>query len=103
MLLRQDSRLLGSVLYPAGADYGLAREEFGLRRSLALLADDEYIIYECDEGDTLASVAHRFYSNAYMWWIIADVNELVDVWDLAMGTKLKIPKKDTLSRLWSRK
>lgn len=43
------------------------------------------------ELDTLDSIALFYYNNPLYWWIIADVNDIQDVFNLKVGNSLQIP------------
>lgn len=51
-------------------------------------SDEFYIVCE---GDTLLSISYQFYRNHTNWDSIAKRNDLVDPWDLTIGTTLAIP------------
>jgi nucleoid-associated protein YgaU len=44
-------------------------------------------------GDTISGIANRFYGDWRLWRLIADRNELVDVRELSIGTRLLLPPK----------
>jgi nucleoid-associated protein YgaU len=65
---------------------------------------EDDLIYQVKEGDTLFSIAYRFYEDTNFkskgfevrpsgfWWIIAEVNNIVDATQpLKAGTTLVIP------------
>ena len=54
--------------------------------------DNDIYIYSKD-GDRLDNLAHRFYKDSSLWWIIAKANELKsDSLFLEAGIRLWIPK-----------
>lgn len=42
-------------------------------------------------GAKLGLIAHEFYSDARLWWVIADASDIIDPFDIAAGTELRIP------------
>lgn len=44
-------------------------------------------------GDTLSGIAYRFYGDWQQWRAIADKNSIVDVRQIAIGTRLVIPPR----------
>lgn len=48
-------------------------------------------------GDSLDSIALRYYGNPLYWWIIADVNRIQDIFNLKVGTRLSIPYLNQIS------
>ena len=47
------------------------------------------------KGDTLWSLAERYYGNPWLWPRIADANGITDVTDIPPGAPIHIPVKDT--------
>jgi spore germination protein YaaH len=43
------------------------------------------------EGDTLQDIAFNFFKNSKYWWIIADVNSIINPFELNVGVSLTIP------------
>jgi hypothetical protein len=53
--------------------------------------DDEYVATE--SGDRLDTLAHQFYGDSTLWWIIASANNIHNaVFALEDGTILRIPQ-----------
>ena len=48
------------------------------------------------EGETLDTLAFKFYKNSKLWWIIADYNNILDPFDLTPYTTLDIPDMDRI-------
>jgi hypothetical protein len=48
-------------------------------------------VYVVESGDTLSSIADRFYDDPESWRAIAEANDLADPDTLAVGTRLEIP------------
>lgn len=52
--------------------------------------------YTVRQDDTLLSIAHRFYKNSKGWYIIADKNNIDDIFNLEVGSRLIIPNHTKL-------
>jgi len=52
-------------------------------------ADDKLHIVRDEE--TLTSIAHQYYRNGKYWYIIADRNNILDIFTLFTGQELVIP------------
>lgn len=55
------------------------------------LGDKSYIIRQ---GDTLTSIAYKFYKEPLKWFIIADVNNIQNPFILDIGKSIIIPNID---------
>lgn len=53
--------------------------------------EDQYFTVTISEKDRLDIVANYFYNTANFWWIIAIANNIMDPFDLPVGTVLRIP------------
>lgn len=69
------------------------------RTPLTYIITSADIFYIISEGDSLLSIAERFYNNSALWYVIADANPnvITDVFDLPFNTTITIPDLDTLS------
>lgn len=59
-------------------------------------------IYRLQDGDTLHKLAHRYLGDSNLWWIIAEVNRLVDPWAdfaalLATNETIRIPSRSRVA------
>jgi Contractile injection system tube protein/LysM domain len=52
-------------------------------------------VHTVADGDSLPSVAHRYYGEPTLWRMIAQANQIDDPLRLASGTQLQIPRIDT--------
>lgn len=50
-------------------------------------------------GETLDAIAERYYKNQNLWWLIADVNNIVFPLDIQSGQTVKIPNRSVLADL----
>ncbi len=46
------------------------------------------------ESTRLGALAHEHYGDAALWWVIADVNDVMDPFNLPVGEELRIPARD---------
>ena len=49
------------------------------------------------KGESLSSIARKYYGDSKHWKVIANANPKVDQKNLAIGTKLSIPPKATIA------
>lgn len=54
--------------------------------------NDKY--YTVRQGDSITSIAHKFYGEPLYWFIIADANNLINPMDINEGDGLLIPNRD---------
>lgn len=50
-------------------------------------------------GEELWMIARKYYGNARYWWVIADVNEIINPIDLTPGDELIIPPIDLIKTI----
>ena len=48
-------------------------------------------VHQVIEGDRLDTIAFKYYNNSKLWYIIADVNGIINPFELEIGIKLLIP------------
>ena len=58
--------------------------------------DDSYYTVTLETENRLDLVAYSFYGSARYWWIVAMANGIIDHFDVAVGTRLRIPPMLTL-------
>lgn len=66
-------------------DSALFRERFRIEKDIN---DSEYIV---KQGDTLNTIAFGFYRDSKLWYVIADVNDIQNPFELTIGMSLRIP------------
>jgi Uncharacterized protein containing LysM domain len=54
--------------------------------------EKNYQLYTVAEGDSLSSIAQKFYGDLYRWPLILEYNNLTDPNLIEVGMVLKIPK-----------
>ena len=53
----------------------------------------EYMVYTWNQGDRLDNLAMKYYGHPERWWIILSHNpEIIDINNIAPGTKLRLPR-----------
>jgi hypothetical protein len=53
--------------------------------------NDDANIYVCKQGDTLEKIAFKEYGSPTLWWVVADVNRIINpALELEMNQKLKL-------------
>ena len=64
------------------------------------VADKFHVV---SEGETLHSIALKYYNSQYPWFIIADVNSSIiqDIFELVVGTTLLIPDLKLIYSLYA--
>ena len=78
----------GFIIYHTEGDQATYRDSLIFKGSV----DDTF--YTIREGESLLSIARKFYRSSYSWFIIADANPVViaDIFDLPVGEVILIPK-----------
>ena len=50
--------------------------------------------------DTLDALAFKFFGDSKYWWIIADINQILNPFELELGTVLLIPDLDIIKAIY---
>lgn len=58
--------------------------------------DDTYFAVVGKYIDRLDLIAHKFYQDSKLWWVIAKANNIENPWDIPIDTILRIPATATL-------
>lgn len=53
--------------------------------------EDLYIVTDISNANRLDILAQNYYSDAKFWWVIAIANNIIDPFDVPVGTRLRIP------------
>lgn len=64
---------------------------FKNRKKLSSENFSRFSTHTMTTGQTLDQVAHLFYVNSRLWWVIAEVNNIFNPLDLQDGSELLIP------------
>ena len=60
-------------------------------------------IYSVVAGERLDQIAYKFGGNSQLWWVIADVNQIVEFpLFIEAGTRLKIPTQEVFRQAAAR-
>lgn len=58
--------------------------------------DDNFFSVTIKYANRLDLIAHKFYSDSKLWWVIAKANNITDPLEVPLNTILRIPAKATL-------
>ena len=61
------------------------------RHKVVYIKSDKDRYFTTIQGDTIWNIAHQAYGDSKLWWIISDVNNMEDPFDLEPGMSLLIP------------
>jgi hypothetical protein len=64
---------------------------FGQPFNVQQTSRDEYVKIDNTTENRLDIIALKYYNNPTMWWIIAAANNILDVFEVPVGTVLRIP------------
>ena len=71
--------------------------DYSLDRNPVIYTDSPDDVYHIvKEDDTLTSISHKYYGTGRYWYIIADKNNILDIFYLTLGSMLVIPNKNNL-------
>lgn len=77
-----------SAVYFPNGDVLLENNEENTRKAVNYLLNNDYII---QDGDTLQSIAYSIYGDSSFWWVIADINNILNPFEeLVVGGILTI-------------
>lgn len=78
--------------YSKGVVFRLEDNTFILQRGeLAYKESPNDIIHVIIQNERLDTIAYKYYKNSKLWWVIADVNNVFDPFDLSGFSTLVIP------------
>lgn len=63
------------------------------RRPINHQEDIDDVIYTIKEGDSLTNIAFKFYNSSNLWFLIADANNIINPFELELGTNIIIPNQ----------
>lgn len=80
------------MLYKEGFIINYKEGDQSLQRDRLVYKEDANDrIYTIQEGDRLTQIAFKFYGEPLKWFIIADVNEIQNPFELEAGQEIIIP------------
>lgn len=62
-----------------------------IQKFIKVSAEDQYYTVTLYEKNRLDIVSNMYYSTPKYWWVIAIANNIIDPFDLPIGTNLRIP------------
>jgi len=70
------------------------------RASASFRGSSDYRIHVVRDADVgrLDLVAYEYYGNPGWWWVIADANDIIDIFSIKPGATLKIPSRSVVER-----
>jgi nucleoid-associated protein YgaU len=98
---RQNLRLPKENLYSNGYIVDLGEEGMLLKRDRLIynFKSERDVRHRVTAGETLSSLAYRYYNNSLSWFILADVNNIYNPFNLTPGSILLIPDIDIIENL----
>ena len=86
MEINQDNPFItGFVFQYTEGDFSLEREKLKYIQS----ENDE--LHQVTKWDTLSDISYDKYGSSKWWWVIADINNVFDPFDLSPHTNLILP------------
>ena len=83
-------------LYDKGYIINYPNGEQSLQRDVLVYKEDiEDGLYTIRDGDNLTMIAYKFYKDPLKWFVIADVNEIENPFNLEVGRDIIIPNLNT--------
>lgn len=70
-----------------------------LRKAIILNESIDDSLHTVIEGDSLNSIAFNYYNNSKLWYVIADVNNIQNPFELVIGQSLIIPTHSKLNNV----
>jgi hypothetical protein len=64
--------------------------------SIPTTEKDSYYNVGVKSLNRLDLIAHMFYKNSKLWWVIAEANNIIDPYDIPVGVTLTIPDTSSL-------
>lgn len=93
MALRETSPYARELRY---VDHTTGETFFGPRlpASLAEIATEPDVRVLVTESTRLGHLARDRYDDPALWWVIADVNDITDPFNLPLGEEIRVPSRD---------
>lgn len=79
-------------------DTGKVYHENWIKRIIDISEEDTYITVDMTRENRLDMISYEYYNTPRFWWVIAIANDILDPFDVPIGTQLRIP---TLSSLYN--
>jgi len=79
-------------LYDKGYIINYPLGDQSLQRDMLVYKEDiDDMSYTIKDGDNLTKIAYQFYKDPLKWFVIADVNNISNPFDLTIGRAIVIP------------
>tara|TARA_R110001632_G_scaffold64779_1_gene153877 strand:+ start:457 stop:768 length:312 start_codon:yes stop_codon:yes gene_type:complete len=78
-------------------------DKFFRRTPIDYIQGPTDMIHLVQTQDTLSNLSYRYYNNSKYWWVLADVNKIHDVFDIATdwaGKNIIIPDMDRVQAFY---
>lgn len=69
------------------------------RFKLSYKAGDSDKMHTTTDFDTLWNISFDYYGTSKFWWVIADVNNIMDPFELTVGNNLLIPDMNKIKAI----
>lgn len=66
---------------------------FAPRLPVRLVPSPDDTMHEWRDGDRLGLLAYRAWGDATLWWLVCDLNDVLSPFDIAVGTRLRLPSR----------
>jgi hypothetical protein len=70
---------------------GKIYHENWVKKIIDISPDDSYFVVTVREEGRLDMIANDYYNSPKFWWVLALANDIIDPFDLKIGTRLRIP------------
>lgn len=77
-------------------DKGNIYHENWIKRQIDKSTEDSYHIVTLEDENRLDMIATIMYGTPRYWWVIALANDIIDPFDVPIGTELRIPLIESL-------
>lgn len=74
-------------------DAGTGAVFVGLRAPVRLAPAEDDTLLAWREGDRLGLIAHNAWGDAKLWWLLCDLNDIVDPFNIEVGAVLRVPSR----------
>lgn len=73
-------------------DNGKQYHETWVQKTIDVTPDDSYFVVTKREEGRLDMISNDYYSTPKFWWVLAMANNIVDPFELEVGTRVRIPQ-----------
>lgn len=83
---------LRRIIDDEGDEYVESYERIDIRTT----SKDQYHTVDASEENRLDLISNKYYGTPLLYWIIAEANDIYDMFEVPTGTILRIPSKTSL-------